>query len=44
MAGGRGNFRSQITWQTEHDPANAMNIITPKQNVDFVNAGITMLF
>jgi hypothetical protein len=35
-------FRSQITWQTEQDPANMMNIITPQQTVDFVNGGMTL--
>jgi hypothetical protein len=35
-------FRSQITWQAEEDPANMNNVITPHQNVDFVNAGITL--
>lgn len=37
-------FRSDIKWQTEQDPANNMNVITPKQDVDFVNGGITMVF
>ncbi len=37
-------FRSQITWQTEVDPANMANVITPHQNVNFVNAGITLVF
>jgi porin-like protein len=37
-------FRSEITWQTEVDPANMANIIVPHQNVNLVNAGITLVF
>jgi len=37
-------FRSDITWQTELDPSNMTNVITPSQVVNFVNAGVTMLF
>jgi len=35
-------FRSDITWQTEQDPAKMTNIITPSQTVDFVNGGMTL--
>jgi hypothetical protein len=37
-------FRASITWQTEQDQANPGNVITPKQNVNFVNAGVTVVF
>jgi hypothetical protein len=37
-------FRSDITWQTELDPSNMTNVITPSQVVNFVNAGVTLLF
>jgi hypothetical protein len=37
-------FRASITWQSEQDQANPGNVITPKQNVDFVNAGVTAVF
>jgi hypothetical protein len=37
-------FRSEITWQTEIDPANMANIIVPHQSVNLVNAGITLVF
>jgi Gram-negative porin len=38
-------FRASITWQTEQDPANPTGpTITPKQNMNFVNAGLTLIF